>query len=297
MKNTIYLTCKLDCSNLYAPGHKEGFGSAIQMVIAAYTIARYLGVGFHFEPLVNIGHCQDAYTQDEWDKRFNDYAREFLLPGCATLTKGNVVNNIDHTLDGISHFINSFKLHTDQENPFVINLNWQWMKQIFDQNIQIFNNIKKELVDNYIEKSAQFLNDHFDDEVYTIAIHVRKLNSNDCDPATWRDLYSPNQPVNNYIRIANELDRRINQKYSAIDIFSQGNPSDFYEFIEQLETWGRTVQLHLNEDPIKTLHYLILADDLVMSKSSYSYIASMYRYSSYVNKSFQHTLTEGTYIR
>jgi hypothetical protein len=105
------------------------------------------------------------------------------------------------------------------------------------------------------------------DKKNNIAIHIRRHNKHDHINGMLRDY----NPLEYYLNIINKL-RPIYNNYT-IHIFSQGKLDEFTDFISD------DVVLHIDEDMnqndfFETFSYLVAADVLVTSRSSFSYIAA-----------------------
>jgi hypothetical protein len=270
------ITCEIDCENLYLPGHKEGFGSAFQMQLGAYALAKHYRLDFLLTPMRNIGHSQKFnYSQPEWDRQFFEYTRDFLLPGSVVDDKG-----FEKTDMKVSLFLEKAKSDKNFFSDKIVNLDWREMKQVIDSNIFLLNNIKAELIASrpQVEKNS-----------FSVALHVRRYTEEDTDPSQWRDYYVPNTP-NGLVEVAKEL---MQNRQGEFHVYSQGDYSQF-NYFEQLSSHGKVV-FHLDEHPLKSLNGMINSDLFLMAKSSFSYVASVYRKHSYYRGSFQHALTDGTH--
>ena len=67
-----------------------------------------------------------------------------------------------------------------------------------------------------------------------------------------------------------------------LNIFSQGQPSDFQDFFEY------EPDIFLDEDEFKTFHSLVKADVLIMAKSSFSYLAGLLNEGIVIYEPFWH---------
>lgn len=276
----IYFTCDIDCEKLYLPGHKEGFGSAFQMILGAYAISKYCGGQYFFIPMKNVGHFEYFdYTQEEWDKRFSDYCHNFLLPNVSyDINFDTTIHIQNYTLEDCKSLYDS---HISQDENILIYLDWKPIKDICDKNIHIIDNIKDLLIEYYHSKSVL-------PNSKVLSIHVRIFSKTDCDPSPWRNYYDKNVPsrvVNTAINLYSK------HNIEEVHVHSQGEESDFDQF-----NILNNVKFFLDKDPIETIHDMIISDTLIMSKSSFSYIASIYRKNTYVLDYFQHTLTKDTFV-
>jgi hypothetical protein len=100
--------------------------------------------------------------------------------------------------------------------------------------------------------------------IISVAIHMRR---GDVTPAH-RQRFTPNAAVLETTRRVRALLEKHGQEH-AISLYSVGAPGDFAEFREN------GVGLFLNIDAVWTMRQLIEADVLIMSKSSFSYVAAL----------------------
>jgi hypothetical protein len=96
-----------------------------------------------------------------------------------------------------------------------------------------------------------------------VAVHIRKENSHDNGLAGER----ATTPNSYYLNVMNQ----IRKKYGNVlfHIYSQGKMTDFQQLI------GSDVLFYLNHDIIKTFIGMVAANVLVISPSSFSYVAGL----------------------
>jgi len=107
--------------------------------------------------------------------------------------------------------------------------------------------------------------DHFKNNKLNIAVQIRRENSHDNGLAGDR----ANTPNEYYLRIMNEIREKYKEKPLQFHIYSQGELENF----TNLE--NTDVEFHLNEELTNTFIGLVAADILVLSPSSFSYIAGL----------------------
>jgi hypothetical protein len=100
--------------------------------------------------------------------------------------------------------------------------------------------------------------------IISIAIHLRR---GDITPAH-RQRFTPNALVLETTGRVRALLEKHGQEY-AISLYALGAPGDFAEFRDS------GVELFLNVDAVWTMRQLIEADVLIMSRSSFSYVAAL----------------------
>lgn len=106
-------------------------------------------------------------------------------------------------------------------------------------------------------------NHYFNDENFNIAIHIRRHNPHD------NRINGTDTPDYIFLNIINKLRIVYAAKKPLFHIYSQGNNENFKKFN------APDLILHLNESVEDTFIPLVLADVLVTSRSSFSYVAAI----------------------
>jgi len=129
---------------------------------------------------------------------------------------------------------------------------------------------------------------YFDNSTFNIAIHARTFNSTDCDNSEFRELLIPGSVSDIFIlAMINQLQNifprvrfHVYAKTSALVAHYANNPN---------------VILHCEGNLLDDLHHMIIADLLIMSKSSLSLVASYYRKNpSLIRESYGYATTPDT---
>ena len=133
---------------------------------------------------------------------------------------------------------------------------------------------------NYIKKCFwnNKENNYFNNNRFNIAVHIRRNNNHDNGNAGDR-ITTPNRY---YLQIMNNLRQKYNNKNILFHIYSQGYLHDFNEFINS------DVVFHLNEDIVETFIGMVSANVLIMSPSSFSYVAGLLSDGEVYYKRFWH---------
>lgn len=217
----------------------EGAGSLIEYAVSAYIWAKYHKRNYVFTPITKIGHFEHHNIESEdWDKMWNEYISKDLLRS-------------DEPYNPKESYIN----HFTKGEKFIYSNQYALTKFI------------GKLRRSYKQNTRET---YFDHKRLNVAIHIRRYTSTDCDTDSSRNYYTPDNHMKDYfINVINEIKKQ--DPNSVFHIYSQGDVKDFDE-ISRLPD----VILHLDENPIITLHHMIKADVLVMSKSSFSHIAAIY---------------------
>jgi hypothetical protein len=167
----------------------------------------------------------------------------------------NFLKNKENFINIIENFPNA-----DQLNDVKI-LNIHSIRGTIESNIntsiqtEIFKKIKKLFHHNKQQ--------NFDKKVTNVAIHLRRINKHD-NPDCYGTHYIDD---NYYINAIDFLRKTPNKK--IFHIYSQGDPTKFENFKQ------KDIVLHLNEPLEQTFYNLTVADILIMSKSSFSYVAAL----------------------
>lgn len=162
------------------------------------------------------------------------------------------------------NFIKHFKtIDAVKNNPNCIVNSAKPFKQFFDSNIKKCSKSKSLRRIKRIFRANKNIKDYFDDTKLNIAVHLRRPNAHDSRTA------GANVPDTVFLNIINQLRLLYGSKNPLFHIYSQGNPENFkvYE--------AEDTVLHLNESIEKTFTSLVLADILVTSPSSFSYVAGL----------------------
>lgn len=107
---------------------------------------------------------------------------------------------------------------------------------------------------------------HYDATRLNIAVHVRRGDV--VKQEQWAGRQSPNEFVASVLRQI--IDVAVSTPLPiAVRLYSQGEGADFGQLGDM------DVEFHLNECPFSTLNNLVSADILLMSKSTFSYVAAL----------------------
>lgn len=165
----------------------------------------------------------------------------------------NFLNKKEQFINVINNFPNALQL----KNVVSLTPN---IYSVIESNVElnfkrpIFLKIKNIFHENKVNR--------FDYNYQNIAIHIRRLNCND------NNSYNSYHLDNSYYIKAINFFRKTPIK-KMFHIYSQGKDENFKDFI------ANDIKLHLNEPIENTFYDLTVADILVTSKSSFSYVAGL----------------------
>jgi hypothetical protein len=263
--------------------NQEGIGALVQYQLITYHLSRLHNVGYHFTGFQNLQHFQ--YYCVEPNVFCKDVDELFNLP-----TQDE--NAIDRRLYGMS--IESFADGLDSKDNVALMLPPGFLMQGYinrNNNIGIIEEkgYIKQLINNvYLHEQFRY----FQPDDFNISLHIRRFTKTDCDPSPMRQLYDPskNQEI---LENAKKIVSKYRNRNPVLHVYAQGDESDF----KFLDAAADRVKYHVEEYPIISLYHMIHSDVLIMSNSSFSYVAHLLgKPISYVRKDFYHpTYTHNTY--
>jgi hypothetical protein len=106
---------------------------------------------------------------------------------------------------------------------------------------------------------------HFKNNKMNIAVHIRRENIADNGQCGYRGT----TPNSYYLNIMNEIREKYKDTPLQFHIYSQGVIENFKELEKE------DVEFHLDEEITQTFVGLVAADILVLSPSSFSYVAGL----------------------
>ncbi|MAV56355.1 MAG: hypothetical protein CMI79_02315 [Candidatus Pelagibacter sp.] len=216
-------------------GKTDGFGSQLQAIFSLIAYCYYKGYTYVHTPMYKMHH-NDEHIQD-----FPNYMNSFI----------NIENNFS-TVDQLSNFDNSI-VHKLKEGLFV---HGSFHPEYFynDHVLNLFREM-------YFSRTKPLLT--YDNKYKNIAVHIRR---GDVNKTKYPSRFTTNKQ---YI----DLLKKINLDNSIIHIFSEGEENDFQDIVEAFSEIK--VVMHINEEIQLTFHHLVMADVLVLAKSSFSYCAGL----------------------
>tara|TARA_B100000927_G_scaffold151811_1_gene122352 strand:+ start:2117 stop:4018 length:1902 start_codon:yes stop_codon:yes gene_type:complete len=216
-------------------GKTDGFGSQLQAIFSLIAYCNYKGYTYIHTPMYKMHH------NDENIDNFPTYMNNFI--------------NIEHkfkTFEQLSNYDKSI-IHKQKEGPFVHGS----LHPEYFYNEKVLNLFRE----MYFSKDKPHIN--YNECFKNIALHIRRGDVN-------QNKY-PSRFISNEEYIT--LLKKIDLSNSIIHIFSEGKNEDFQDIINYFPE--NNFEMHLNENIQKTFHYLVMADILVLSKSSFSYCAGL----------------------
>jgi hypothetical protein len=178
---------------------------------------------------------------------------------------------VEHNYNNDMSYINKLEdLMNLKENIETNHDNTSTEIKFFDVSSYFENNIDECCASNEMKfvKECFWKNkekNHFKNNKINIAVHIRRENFHDRGQAGNR----ANVPNTYYLNIMNELREKYKDKELLFHIYSQGTINNF-EVLQKED-----VEFHLDEEITKTFVGLVAADILIISPSSFSYVAAL----------------------
>ena len=200
------------------------------------------------------------FVYDKFDKMEHNYEND-----------PEYINNLENTINLKNNIPN---LDENIKCERLVNYN---VSQIFEKNIDMWCEsehlefIKKCFWENKNKK-------HFNNDKFNVSIQIRRENAHD------KGLAGPRATTPNmyYLNIMNSIRTKYQDKNLLFHIYSQGKLEDFNVLI------NHDVYYHLNENIIDTFIGMVAANVLVISPSSFSYIAALISDGEIYYKPFWH---------
>ncbi|GAA0281619.1 hypothetical protein GCM10009127_23670 [Alteraurantiacibacter aestuarii] len=243
----------------------EGGCSRALMTMYAISYCRKFGIPYRHTPFTGVHHAERG--QEEWDRNWEEF---FNLGTGEVPAAGRESETFDLFLltflkkPGGEDLVRFVRPALPDFRPiyyFVFSeLPEGKFRQLFEG---MFVDLLQPMVPEFRARFRQS-RPAVRNAVFTVAMHVRRGDVGPGRQDMWTDSES-------FSRTLASVRQALSQRGLAhrILIFSQGKQEDFAEFD------GPDVEFHLDADPFWTLEQMIDSDLLVMSKSSFSYVAAM----------------------
>lgn len=243
----------------------EGPGSRTLMTIFAMGYCRAYGLTYRHTPFRNVRHADRP--QEDWDRAWEAF---FNLGQGELPVAGHEPTSFDlfelnditwHNGDELAQFLPP---HAREQRPVYYfappesddAAQWERYQRQF---VELIVPLVPALRAKYRAGAAAAL-----DQPFTVAVHIRRGDVLSDREDMWTSLDS----FGACLDIVTACLRTHGIAF-RLQVFSQGVAEDFAGLARFAPEW------HLDTDPLHTLRQMIDADILVMSKSSYSYVAAL----------------------
>lgn len=206
----------------------DGFGAQVQNIINTILYAELHGYTYVYNPITSMEH--NIYN----DKEFLNIAEDTMnlkdyYAGdvkTAEVVDTNIYEEVERNIDRLCESESMRKI-----------------KELYWENKPV---------------------DHFKNQRFNIAVHIRRYNSVDRRPD------GTDTPDDYYLYLIKRLREKYADKDPLFHIYSQGIPDIQFYMYKSHDT-----VFHINEDMFDTFNAFVAADVLVTSASSFSYVAGL----------------------
>ena len=243
-------------------GRTDGAGAQAHTMIAAKNFARAYGHTYVHTPFSEIDHADRPMEQwvEDWENLFNlGQGEELLRIGAPPALNYTTFHpRLYHAVSSTLLKIGSGALlnwHKPSETGTFFHPFFYYSDSNPDAYLSLIPELRKKFYANGQPSKSNLL---------TVAVHLRR---GDVTPAHDRRFTQVGPVCETAHRVKATLEAH--QQDYTLSVYSEGRESDF----AGLQETG--AKLFLNIDAIWTLRQLIEADILIMSKSSFSYVAAL----------------------
>lgn len=240
--------------NLYItsipPG--DGVGAQAHARLSTMLMAESLGLTYLHTPFRKISH--NELNDNDWVEKWEG----FLNIGAGKLSTHDIAESLkEFTISHPSDFS-----YTYSENTLFVIRDCHFMANRHPNRYERF---KTQLENNYAMTAKDGYDNGYETGKTNIAIHIRRGDVSKTDEP---HRFTDNSRYVKLLDLVVTAIRNRGQEFS-IHLFSEGAKDDFGDFSHL------PISYHLNENTFKTFHGLVSADILIMSKSSFSYVAAL----------------------
>lgn len=254
-------------------GQRDGIGSQIQSKISGLAWCAQTNFTYVHTPLGYVGHINPKQS-NELEIFFNipgRYGKNYLQDGFSTCLKNDLENFETIVIDPKENdrILEKFQ-DTKSSVPLFQTLFFHNQIENSNSNPSSFYTkaFKEVIMNRYLSTPKPDLDR--DPNLHHVAVHIRRGDvSKKVHPNRWVENYT-------YKRIIDKIREEsffIRKKVAHFHIYSEGHISDFKDIADKSTL---DVTFHINENLQNTLHGMITADELIMGKSSFGYIAGLY---------------------
>ena len=229
-------------------GRSDGAGAQLHGLISVMALAQEAGWTYLHTPVQNLEH---NYTGDPgYDSRWEIFAN---------LGAGEIqIAETEKLWKQEKRAASFLKLAYTPGTLFKVTQCHHLTKIVPEVYESLMPKLRQRYLHSPIPKTTPFTKD-----ALNIALHVRRGDVQAQDNA---NRFTGNTQLR---QIIEDLTRKLAGYNPRIFLYSQGDPTDFAE----IDTGN--IHFQLDIDPLLTWHHLIMADVLVMAKSSFSYTAGL----------------------
>lgn len=247
----------------------EGIGSMMQYHILLRFFTEFIGVDFTYPGSTNFAH--HSYTNYSEEEYYNSIDSFFNFPNLKN--EWDEVYNITDMNDGLFSLIENNRTNFKKILINLSNCHIQLSNICAQKVLEIFTKKRIDLIRN----NLVFSDKKYFDKNINISLHLRTSNPNDVPAeivSPFREYYVREREFYRYKNLIEFLKKNTETQRATLHIHSQGFTTNFEEFLE-FKGDDFDVQLHIDDHPVSDLYHMCNSDLLIMSNSSFSWIASL----------------------
>ena len=263
IKERLFLTCS---------GRTDGAGAQAHAIMAALAFSRLTGIQYRHSPFSSVSHSEGdpAAWANAWEN--------FFGLGC-----GEAALSSDDKLVPLEEYLADPSL---QQRPCIVTA--RRYDQFVERSSNGYDGVVGTLRERYRRQDKSMLARHGREGRLNIAVHVRRGDVTGARRHGNRKRFTEDAHVCGTIQ---DILGALGDARPTINLYSEGDAADFSRFADL----GAT--LHLGTSPFEALHNCVIADILVMAKSSFSYVAAMLSEGVKIYEPFWHPPLNGWLIR
>lgn len=252
----LYLTKLIDT---------DGFGAQYQKIIGVIALSEKYSCEYVHSTITQIEHIpSDAFSNVN-----NYFNMDGLYKKVENVTFDKTFRVRDHEIEGAIINCKQHAIETNEKILLIINN----PLGILDANLSLYNKVLPDL--RKIKQNLELV--YFKPFVVNIAVHIRRGDVN-------QTIYPYRYTPTHYFKqiIDNLLTEYQNVNICIFTEITEENKDEFLVFTDP------NIQIISGGDALVTFEHLVKADVLVMSKSSFSYVAGLYNENKVLYTPFWH---------
>lgn len=233
---------------------RDGFGAQYQAHIAGIALAKHLNMRYINTPYDSLGHNINGKIMDEFTNLKLKYD---------SIQNNGIQNNRIININNLDE-IDNYKINDTNDNIIISMRNCHL--PYLDSNVDLYDNIIDDIRECYFSTPKQ---SYIIENKINVAVHIRGGDIITNDKYRHRCIND-----DKYLKLINEL----RNKYDNIvfHIFSESTNNNLFAHIRDFTKYkADDIILHMDSDIKMSFHSMVMADILIMSKSSFSYTAGL----------------------
>jgi hypothetical protein len=240
----------------------DGAGAQAHTMMSAINFARAYGHTYVHTPFVEIDHADRPMGEwvEAWEKLFNlgENEERFEPESPGVLNYSTFHPRLYHAVYNVIQKIGA-RTVPSRDEPESNERHFQPFFFYSDSHPDSYSSVMPELRNKYYANESPVRN-----EVTTVAVHLRRGDVTPDHPQRFTQVDTVYETTRLVKSILDDC-----QEAHAISVYTQGKRSDFAEF----QKIG--ADLYVSVDAVWTMQQMVEADVLIMSKSSFSYVAAL----------------------